>query len=136
MTDKTMANTESFDDKCRFIIELGKAAHSYVSPAIRLESYLNRVTAAFGLEGEFHSTPTNMIFAFREKEDDWQKINLSVVQGGLDLTKLPALDDIVDEIVVGKLSIKEAESRLTEVAKSADPYGNAMQAFGYYRITG
>ena len=122
---------EKFDDICRFIIKLGKAAHGYGSPAIRLESYLKRVTDTFGLEGQFHSSPINMIFAFRKDEGDWQRINLTSVSGGLDLTKLPMLDEIVDEIVAGKLSISEAESRMNEVEKSADPYGNGIVALGY-----
>jgi uncharacterized membrane protein YjjP (DUF1212 family) len=122
---------EKFDDICRFIIRLGKAAHGYGSPAIRLESYLNRVTTTFGLEGQFHATPINMIFAFRKDEEDWQRLNLTSVSGGLDLTKLPLLDEIVDEIVSGNLSIAEAESRMNEVDKSADPYGNGLLALGY-----
>jgi len=129
--DINKLHNEDFEDKCRFIIKLGKAAHAYGSPTIRLEAYLHRLTKAFGLEGEFHSTPTNMIFAFRENEGDWQKLNLTSVSGGLNLTKLPKLDEIVDDIVAGKRSIKEAESRLDDIAKSADPYGNAIQAFGY-----
>jgi len=122
---------EGFDKKCQFIIKLGKLAHAYGSPAIRLEAYLKRLTDAFGLEGEFHSTPTNMIFAFRQDESSWQKINLSTVQGGLDLTKLPMLDDVVNEIVAGSLSIEDADTRLKEIDKSADPYGNVILAIGY-----
>jgi len=104
MKDKHTKSQEDFDDKCRFIIKLGKAAHGYGSPAIRLEAYLVRLTKTFGLEGEFHSTPTDMIFAFREREGDWQKLHLTSVPGGLDLTKLPKLDEIVDKIVAGNLS--------------------------------
>ena len=127
-------NEEKFDDVCRFIIKLGKSAHGYGSPAIRLENYLNRVTATFGLEGEFHSTPINMIFAFRKGEDSWQKLNLTSVSGELDLTKLPLLDEIVDEVVAGNLSIAEAESRLKEVDKAADPYGNGIVALAYVAL--
>jgi len=134
MKDKHTKSQEDFDDKCRFIIKLGKAAHGYGSPAIRLEAYLVRLTKTFGLEGEFHSTPTDMIFAFREREGDWQKLHLTSVPGGLDLTKLPKLDEIVDKIVAGNLSIADAESLLIEVDKSPDPYGNAMLAFGYVAL--
>jgi uncharacterized membrane protein YjjP (DUF1212 family) len=125
---------EKFDDICRFIIKLGKAAHGYGSPAIRLESYLNRVTKVFGLEGQFHATPINMVFAFKKDEGDWQRINLTSVSGGLDLTKLPMLDEIVDEIVAGNLSISEAESRMNEVDKAADPYGNLVVGLGYVAL--
>jgi uncharacterized membrane protein YjjP (DUF1212 family) len=134
MQSRPNTTEEKFDDVCRFIIHLGKAAHSYGSPAIRLEAYLKRLTEAFGLEGEFHSTPTNMIFAFRQDEGDWQKINLLTVHGGLDLTKLPTLDDIVNEIVAGSLSIEDAELRLQEIDKTSDPYGTLTQAFGYLAL--
>ena len=127
-------NEEKLDDICRFIIKLGKAAHEYGSPAIRLENYLKRVTTTFGLVGEFHSTPTSMIFAFKKDEADWQKLNLSSVTGGLDLTKLPLLDEIVDELAAGNLSISEAESRMNTVEKSTDPYGKWMVAFGYVAL--
>ena len=125
---------EKFDDVCRFIIRLGKAAHVYGSPAIRLESYLNRVTKVFGLEGQFHATPISMVFAFKKEEGDWQRINLTSVSGGLDLTKLPMLDEIVDEIVAGNLSIAEADSRMNEVEKAADPYGNLVVGLGYVAL--
>ncbi len=125
---------ENFDNVCRFIIKLGKAAHEYGSPAIRLENYLKRVSETFGLMGEFQSTPTNMIFTFKKDEEDWQKLNLTPVTGGLDLTKLPLLDEIVDEIVNENLSISEAESRLNKVRKSSDPYGIWMIAIGYVAL--
>ena len=125
---------EKFDEVCRFIIKLGKAAHKYGSPAIRLESYLDRVTKVFGLVGEFHSTPINMIFAIKKDEEDWQRLILTSVSGGLDLAKLPKLDEIVDKIVSGNLSIGEAESRLQELDKLKDPYGNLVVGLGYVAL--
>ena len=56
-----------FDDACRFLIKLGEAAHAYGSTAARLEAYLTRMTAAFGLGGVFRSTPTDIVFAFQEE---------------------------------------------------------------------
>jgi uncharacterized membrane protein YjjP (DUF1212 family) len=134
MQTKANNTTEKFDDVCSFIIQLGKAAHAYGSPAIRLEAYLKRLAAAFGLEGEFHSAPTNMIFAFRQDEGIWQKINLFSVHGGLDLTKLLMLDDIVDDVVAGSLNIEDAELRLKDIDTASDPYGTVTQAFGYLAL--
>lgn len=122
---------EKFDDICRFIIKLGKAAHGYGSPAIRLESYLTRLTQTFGLVGEFHSTPNDMTFAFQKSEDDWQRLHISSAPGGLELTKLLKLDEIADEILAGNLTIADAESRLNDLDKAPDPYGNAILAIAY-----
>lgn len=131
MNNSTNVDKLNFSEACQFIINLGKAAHKYGSPAIRLEAYLLRLANAFGLEGQFHSTPTNMIFAFRKDEDDWQKLHLTSVEGGLDLTKLPKLDELVNKIVDGKLTIEEAEKSLNEIDKLPNPYGNLILGIGY-----
>jgi uncharacterized membrane protein YjjP (DUF1212 family) len=128
---KNMNGKDEYDTKCRFIIQLGKAAHAYGSPAIRLESYLKRLSQAFGIKGEFQSTPTDMIFAFQKDEEDWQKIHVTSAGGGLDLTKLPRLDELVNDIIAGKCSISDADTRLKEIDKSPDPYGNVILAIGY-----
>ena len=123
-----------FDDKCQLIIKLGKAAHGYGSPAIRLESYLKRLSDAFGLQGEFHSTPNEMIFAFRKSDEDWQRLHISSAAGGLDLTKLLKVDELVDDILAGSISKAAAESRLKELNKAADPYSNTLLAISYMLI--
>lgn len=62
---------KAFDDACRFIIRLGTMAHGYGPNAIRLESYLSRLTRALGYRGVFRSTPTEMTFAFSYEGDPW-----------------------------------------------------------------
>ena len=78
-----------FDEACRFLIKLGEAAHAYGSTAARLEAYLTRMTAAFGLGGVFRSTPTDIVFAFQEEGDHWQHIHVERMPGtGLELNRL------------------------------------------------
>jgi len=51
-----MDNLE-FDTTCDFIVELGAMALGYGVSSFRLESHLNRATAALGLRGDFVVTP-------------------------------------------------------------------------------
>jgi uncharacterized membrane protein YjjP (DUF1212 family) len=120
-----------FDKKCYFIIKIGKAAHKYGTPVIRLEAYLKTMSQTFGLESEFHSSPGNLVFAFRENEEKWQKIDFASGTSSLDLTKLLELDEIRDDVVAGNINIEDAESRINEVDGSPDPYGKILIAFSY-----
>ena len=89
-----------------FIIKLGEAAHGYGSNAGRLEVYLSRLTAALGFQGVFRSTPTEIVFAFRENENQAQRMHLSAMPGtGLDLAKLARVGELVDAVAAGQVSI-------------------------------
>ena len=69
MHSDNQTNDKAFDEACDFIIKLGEAAHGYGSNAGRLEVYLSRLTAALGFQGVFRSTPTEIVFAFQENEN-------------------------------------------------------------------
>jgi imidazolonepropionase-like amidohydrolase len=49
----------AFDQACRFIISVGKAAHSYGSTTSQIETYLAHLVAALGYEGTLRATPTS-----------------------------------------------------------------------------
>ncbi len=70
-------NKESFDEVCRFLIKLGKDAHSYGSTTGNLEKSLLSITQSFGFHGSFQITPGEIIFAFQEDESHPQRIHLT-----------------------------------------------------------
>ena len=72
------------------------------------------------------------MFAFRENDDYWQKMNIATVPGsGFNMTKLAKLDNLVNEILSGKLSIEEADSKLNEFDNIENTYGNLWIAVSY-----
>ena len=121
-----------FDEVCRFIIKLGESAHGYGSTAARLEMFLSKLTRAFGIEGVFRSSPTDIVFAFQKSGDQEQRIHLSDFPGtGLDLTKLAMVGDLVDSVVAGTVSISEATTRLDSISKTPPQWGVLASALGY-----
>ncbi|MGB5573034.1 MAG: threonine/serine exporter family protein [Thermoanaerobaculia bacterium] len=121
-----------FDEACRFLIKLGQAAHAYGSTAARLEAYLARMTAAFGLGGVFQSTPTDIVFAFQEEGDRWQRIHVAKMPGtGLELNRLAKVGELVDAVEAGQVSLAEATARLDEIDKIPHPWGVVANAFSY-----
>ena len=89
MPPEDQTNDKDFDEACRFIIKLGTMAHGYGPNAIRLESYLSRLTLALGYHGVFRSTPTEMVFTLSKKQGAWQRHHIATMPGtGLDLANL------------------------------------------------
>jgi uncharacterized membrane protein YjjP (DUF1212 family) len=125
-------NDPAFDEACKFIVKLGKAAHGYGPNAIRLESYLSRLTTALGYRGFFRSTPTEMTFAFSREGDPWQRTHLATMPGtGLELARLGKVGELVDGVVAGQISVSDAITRLDEIDKISHPWGSIPTAFGY-----
>ena len=123
---------KDYSKYCKLIIKFGKAAHSFGTPDDRIEQYLQKLSDSFGIEGEFRSAPKHIMFAFRENDDYWQKMNIaSVPDSGFNMTKLAKLDKLVNEIISGKMSIEEADSKLNDFDNIKDTYGNFWIALSY-----
>jgi len=135
MSSDKQVKDKAFDEACRFIIKLGATVHGYGPNAIRLESYLHRLTEALGYHGVFKSTPRELFFAFSEDGSPWQRTHLVNMPGtGLDLAKLTKAGKLVDDVVAGHVTIIEALSRLEEIEKTPNPWGILANAISYVFI--
>ena len=122
----------SFDEACAFVVKLGTLVHGYGTNAIRLESYLGRLTEALGFQGVFRSTPTEMYFAFSRPGELWQRMHLVTMPGtGLELNRLGKIDGLIDAIAARQVSLAEATDRLDEIDKTPHPWGPTANALGY-----
>jgi uncharacterized membrane protein YjjP (DUF1212 family) len=54
--------TDSFTQKRRFIVKLGKMLHKFGTPAYRMEAHLQNVASFLGLKSSFIITPTALTF--------------------------------------------------------------------------
>jgi uncharacterized membrane protein YjjP (DUF1212 family) len=128
-----MTTADTFIEKRRFIIRLGKALHKFGTPAYRLEAHLNNVAEILSLYASFVITPTALTFVLSE-DDENQEYNhiLRVTPGELDLGSLARADELVDELVSGQRTLAEAIDRLDEIANKPNPYGRLLTflAFG------
>jgi len=135
MSSEDRTSDRAFDDTCRFIIKLGEAAHGYGPNAIRLESYLARLTTAFGYRGVFRSTPTEMYFAFFKEGDAWQRTHVATMPGtGLELARLAKVGELVNAVEAGQVSVSEATARLDEIDETPHPWGGIATAISYVSV--
>jgi uncharacterized membrane protein YjjP (DUF1212 family) len=122
----------AFEDASRFIIKLGLAAHSYGANAIQLEDVLTRLTAALGFHGSFRSTPTDIVFAFQERDGPWQRVHLvTKPRTGFDLDKLAEAGGVADAVAAGAISVTEGAVRLDSIAARRPPWGRIANALSY-----
>ena len=72
------------------------------------------------------------MFAFRENDDYWQKINLANLPGSsFNMTKLAKLDNLVNEIIDGELSIEDAVDKIDAFDVIENTYGKLWIALSY-----
>jgi uncharacterized membrane protein YjjP (DUF1212 family) len=124
------------DQRTRFLINLGRALHSYGIPAHRLENALANAASRLGIRAEFFFGPTSLISSFGEPGQ--QHTALSRVQPGvLHLDKLVELDEVVEALYRDEIGVEEADRRLHEIDSAPTRFGPVMTtlAFGLVGFT-
>lgn len=134
---QAMTDTDNFIDKRRFIIRLGKALHTFGTPAYRLEAHLTNVAESLGVYGSFLITPTSLTFVLSQNNEhqDYNHI-LRVPPGDLDLGSLARADELVDELISGQRTLQESLERLDDIASKPAPYGYILTFFAFGASSG
>lgn len=107
----------------RFIVKLGKMLHKYGTPAFRQEAHLTEVATYLGVNASFIATPTSLTFViWSDKHEDEYTHAARVQPGELDLGSLSRTDELVTQLLEGKLTLTEADQRLDEIDALPNPY--------------
>jgi uncharacterized membrane protein YjjP (DUF1212 family) len=123
------------DPRIRFLIDLGKALHSYGIPAHRLEDALGNAAERLGIRAEFFSGPTSLISSFGDPGD--QHTALSRVEPGLlQLDKLVELDEVVEALYRGEIEVETADQRLSEIDQLPERYGPWLTTLAFSVASG
>lgn len=130
--DSEMRPNVDFAEAWKFIVKVGLAAHRYGSTAGRLEGFLKDLSAKFGYEGTFRSTPSDIVFALRETPASPQRLELiSTPAPGVDLDKLARLGDLLQEVQDGRLSLAESSARFDAIEAVPPAWGTFVSMLGY-----
>lgn len=121
--------TADFNHKRKFVVKLGKMLHKYGTPAYRLEAHLSELTSHLGLKGSFIISPTSMTFVLWTDGHEQEYTHASRVNpGDLDLGALSRTDELVDQVLQGKVSINEADALLDAIDMRPSSYGKLATA--------
>ncbi len=128
-----MTHSAEFVEKRRFIIQLGKALHTFGTPAYRLEAHLNNVASLLQLKGSFIISPTSLMFVLSSEDEQHEYTHIArVTPGELDLGSLARTDQLVDELDSGQRTLSEAIVRLNDIVSKPAPHSKFLTfiAFG------
>eukprot|EP01112_Ceratiomyxa_fruticulosa_P011572 TRINITY_DN3148_c0_g1_i1.p1 TRINITY_DN3148_c0_g1~~TRINITY_DN3148_c0_g1_i1.p1 ORF type:complete len:599 (-),score=89.89 TRINITY_DN3148_c0_g1_i1:154-1950(-) len=116
-----------------FIMQSGRALHTYGVPAYRLEYTLTIVTSSFGMEGNFFSTPTGIFFNFSKSSGLISpNTHLMRIEGGdLDMHKICLVERVTEEVQTGKLDCLDALDKLKEINHLAPLYPTWLSLVSY-----
>ena len=133
--DKNTVTDDDFERNCRFIIELGKAAHGYGSSTARLESFLIRVAEAIGISGVYTSTPSRIEFAFSRAGQVWQQTHVvQLPRCDFNMAKLSYTGELVDDLTADKITLDDAFEKLDEIAAKQNPWGQLSYGLSYLSV--
>lgn len=118
------------DVRIGFILRLGRALHAYGTPAHRLEQMLERVARTLGTPGQFLATPTSLIAAFGEVEDQRTHL-LRLEPGDTDLERLSEADRIGGEVIDGRLDPAEGSARIERLRTRPRRYGTLLHLLAF-----
>ena len=118
-----------FNKTCDFIVEVGATALGYGVSSFRLESHLDRMTAALGLRGDFVVTPEKIESVLWREGDDRQRVHVTrIADASPNMAGLARVDELVDGVESGEASVEAGTAALAEIKKSPAPFGPLMTA--------
>ena len=133
MTDATTPDALPSEnrDAVGFVLRLARAMHSYGYPAHRVEGALGEVARRLNLTAQFFSTPTSFMASFGLLERQSTHL-IRVEPGDVDLGKSADIEDIIREVVGGRMTLAQGSADLERVHAEPPRYGpvTTMLAFG------
>ncbi len=117
-----MPDPHDLDENRRFLVKLGGALTRLGTPAHRLESSLELVAQALGLEAQLFSAPT-MLMVSVGPAGAQHTLMFRVEPGEIDLGKLVQVDEVAQRVGLGKMSTAEGEAALDAIEQAPARYG-------------
>jgi len=127
--------TDSFRQRTRFVIKLGRALHECGATSERIERHLDNVTKMLGLQGNFLVSPTTFTCAFWEDDELDQFLHIERVEpGDYHLGRLWEIDRLVENIEMEKLSFHDGLAKLKLINESPPQYSLPIDSASWFLV--
>jgi uncharacterized membrane protein YjjP (DUF1212 family) len=115
----------------KFIVQLGKALHTYGVPSYKSQKYLTEVAALKGIKASFMDTPTWINYVFYEEDEHTYNYVECVPPGELNLGALSKVVEITKNVLSNDLNFSEAKAQIEELESTPIGYGKAIELISY-----
>ena len=119
----------------RFVLLAAKSLHESGLPAHRLEETLERLCNKLGIYGEFFTTPGS-IFASITINEVNQSHMIKVNHSDLNLEKIDAIEDVLDQIMELKITSEDALLELKKIQNRKNRYSSTLMILFFAISTG
>jgi uncharacterized membrane protein YjjP (DUF1212 family) len=115
------SNEPSLLAKHAFLLRTAELLHRYGTPSFRLEGVMAKVAGTLKLPGVFLYTPTALVVSLGKGAAERTYVR-RIESGEIDISKLLALDAILEQVEASELTIAEAADRLEAAANAPGPF--------------
>ena len=131
-----MEKTKTGNDvRVRLLVRIARALHAYGTPSHRLEETLGVLSTALEIEAQYLVTPTSIIASIGP-ESEAKTILSRVDPGETNLSKLAGLNEVISDVITGRMMPEQAIEKTAAVASSADPYPLWLRIFAFAAASG
>jgi uncharacterized membrane protein YjjP (DUF1212 family) len=117
--------------KYQFIVQLGKALHTYGVPSYKSQIYLTEIAEKKGIKASFMDTPTWINYVFYEEDDHTYNYIECVKPGDLNLGALSRIVEITNLVINNKLSFGEAKLAIEKIDSEPLSYGKLAELLAF-----
>lgn len=122
-------------DEHALLLRAAELLHRFGTPSHRLERVMAKVSHSLGIVGVFLYTPTALVISLGDGVEETTYLR-RVDAGPIDISKLIAFDDILDEAESRTLTPQEALRRFEAAAATPPPFGVITTALAYATVCG
>ena len=123
-------------EKYKFIIQLGKALHTYGVPSYKSQFYLTKIASKKDIKASFMDTPTWVNYVFYEEDDHTYNYVECVPPGELNLGALSKIVELTNKVLTNKISFEEAKIGIERINTEPISYGKVTEMFAFMLSAG
>ena len=120
----------------KFIVQLGKALHTYGVPSYKLQSYLTEIAEKKGIKGSFMDTPTWINYVFYEEDKHNYTYVECIPPGEINLGALGKVVEITNNVLNNKLSFEIAKTEIENIKNQSTDYSKVIELLSYMLAAG
>jgi len=115
----------------KFIINLGKALHSYGVQSYKIQYYLKQVAERKNIKGSFIDNPTYINYVFYEEDEQTYNYVETLPPGELNLRALSKIVEITNKVLDKEVTFVQAKALIEEIDKPKPWYTKLLEVFAF-----